>query len=328
MALLPIFLKAAGRLCLVVGAGSVAGEKIATLRKAGLKLRVVAPRVADEVRALAGAGEIELRERAFRPADLDGAALAIAATDVPQVNAEVCALAGEHGILANSVDDIPNCYFFFGSIVERGDLQIAISTGGQSPALAQRLRREIDAGLPSDLGPWLERTGALRREVLAAMPAGEPRRLLLHQLAQREVCGSPLCPTRMIAQRAARGAKAGTVYLVGAGPGDPELLTVKAVRLLETASVILHDDRVSPAVLELGAQAERIDVGKPCGVLSIALHEIHALIVGYARQGRSVVWLRSGDLPRSDRGAVQMEALVEAGIPCVVVPGVVRADPF
>jgi uroporphyrin-III C-methyltransferase/precorrin-2 dehydrogenase/sirohydrochlorin ferrochelatase len=325
MSLLPVFLKAAGRLCLVAGAGRVASDKIATLRKAGLKLRVVAPRVAEEVRALAEADEIELRERVFEAADLDGVWLAIAATDVPEVNAEVYRLAGERGILANSVDDIPNCDFFFGSIVERGELQIAISTGGQSPALAQRLRREIDAQLPGDLGPWLDQVGSLRREVLAAMPAGEERRLLLHELAQRETCSSALCPTRQLAQRSRKGAQAGTVYLVGAGPGDPDLLTVKAVRLIESADVILHDDLVSAGVLALGAQAERMSVGKRCGVKLITQEQIHAHMVSLARAGRSVVRLKSGDPMLFGRGAEEMAALTLAGVPFEVVPGISAA---
>lgn len=325
MSLLPVFLKVAGRLCLVVGAGRVAADKIATLRKAGLRLRVVAPRVTGEIRALAAAQALELDERPFAASDLEGVTLAIAATDVPAVNAEVYRLAGERGILANSVDDIPNCDFFFGSIVERGALQIAISTSGQSPALAQQLRREIDAQLPLDLGPWLEQTGQLRRELLATMPAGEERRLLLHRLAGRELCRSALCPTRQLAQRTARGAQPGTVCLVGAGPGDPDLLTVKAVRLIESASVILHDDLVSSAVLALGAQAERINVGKRCGVKRITQEEIHTLLLRAARAGERVVRLKSGDPMLFGRGAEEIAALTEAGIPFEVVPGISAA---
>jgi len=325
MSLLPVFLRMSGRLGLVVGAGHVAAEKIATLRKAGMRLRVVAPQVHAEIRALAAQGELELHERPFAASDLEGVALAIAATNVAEVNAAVYRLAGERGILANSVDDIPNCDFFFGSIVERGQLQIAISTGGQSPALAQRLRREIDGQLAADLGPWLEQTGALRRDVLAALPAGEERRLLLHELAQREICSSSLCATRRVAERGSKGAQAATVYLVGAGPGDPELLTVKAVRLIESADVILHDDLVSAAVLQLGAQAEQINVGKRCGAKSITQEEIHAQMVRHARQGKSVVRLKSGDPMLFGRGAEEMAALTAAEIPFEVVPGISAA---
>ncbi len=163
------------------------------------------------------------------------------------------------------MDDIPNCDFFFGSVVSRGELQIAISTAGESPAFAQRLRCEIDEQLPEDLGPWLEKLGVLRREVLATHPRGEERRLLLHGLAERKICNSALCATRQIAKegRESGRAKEGHVYLVGAGPGDPDLLTVKAVRLIEDADVVLHDDLVPESILGLAkASAEVVNVGK------------------------------------------------------------------
>ncbi|HTW60787.1 MAG TPA: siroheme synthase, partial [Terracidiphilus sp.] len=253
MSLLPVFLKLDNRPGLLVGAGAVALEKIGTLLPTGLRLRVVAPEACAEVRALAAEDKLEWVARPFAPGDLDGQFLVIAATDVPEVNATVHREAAERGIWSNSVDDIPNCDFFFGSVVSRGDLQIAISTAGESPALAQRLRREIHEQLPADLGPWLAELGKLRREVLATHPRGEERRLLLHELAQREICESPLCETRQLARRGWEAALPGTVYLVGAGPGDPDLLTVKAVRLIAAADVILHDDLVASAILDLAA---------------------------------------------------------------------------
>ena len=199
MSLLPIFVKLAGRPCLLVGAGEVALQKIPSLLAAEAHLRVIAPRVKPEIAALANRGSIELVEREFSVSDLNQTFLVIAATDDPAVNAAVYRGAVQRNILCNSVDDPPHCDFYFGSIVSRGDLQIAISTAGESPALAQRLRREIDEQLPEDLGPWLHNLGQLRREVLAARPAGEERKFLLHQLAHREVCDSPDCPARKVA---------------------------------------------------------------------------------------------------------------------------------
>jgi len=199
MSLLPIFLKLEGRRCLLVGAGAVALGKIDSLLKTGLRLRVVAPEARPEIRQLALEGKLEWVQRAFEPADLDGNLLVIAATDSPEVNALVHRGAAERGILSNSVDDIPNCDFFFGSVVNRGDLQIAISTSGQSPAVAQHLRREIDEQLPADLGSWLASLGHLRREVLEAHPSGEARKSLLHLLAHRPVCDSESCPSRQLA---------------------------------------------------------------------------------------------------------------------------------
>jgi siroheme synthase-like protein len=202
MSLLPIFVKLTGRRCLLVGAGAVALQKIPSLLTAETDLRVIAPRVRPEITELAHAGQIELIEREFRESDLDQTFLVIAATDNASVNAGIYQSAVQRNILCNSVDDPPHCDFYFGSVVTRGDLQIAISTAGESPAFAQHLRQEIDEQLPNDLGPWLHNLGSLRRDVLAAYPAGEERKLLLHQLAQRDVCESRECPARKFALEA------------------------------------------------------------------------------------------------------------------------------
>jgi uroporphyrin-III C-methyltransferase / precorrin-2 dehydrogenase / sirohydrochlorin ferrochelatase len=328
MSLLPIFLKLEGRKCLLVGAGTVALEKIGPLLKTGLRLRVIAPEARAEVKELAAEGKIEWVQRKFEAADLDGNFIVIAATDVPEVNATVYREALARGIPCNSVDDIPNCDFFFGSVVSRGDLQIAISTAGESPAVAQRLRREIDEQLPEDLRPWLAKLGELRREVLATHPRSEERRLLLHELAQREICESALCATKQLARtgRKAVRAVAGSVYLVGAGPGDPELLTLKAVRLIESADVILHDDLVPQAILDLAKSGVKaVNVGKRCGAKTITQEEIDALMVEHARANRSVVRLKSGDPLLFGRAAEELAALAEARVPVEIVPGVSAA---
>jgi len=328
MSLLPIFLKLEGRRVLLVGAGNVALEKIGSLLKTGLKLRVVAPQARAEIRNLAAEGKLELVVREFEPSDLDGNYLVIAATDSPEVNTTVYCEAVERDIPGNSVDDIPNCDFFFGSVVSRGDLQIAISTAGESPALAQRLRREIDEQLPEDLGGWLAQLGELRREVLATHPRGEERRLLLHELAQRQICDSALCATKEMARKgsAPPHAVAGHVYLVGAGPGDPDLLTLKAVRMIESAEVILHDDLVPRAVLDLATNAAMIEnVGKRCGLKTITQEEINALMIEHARAGRSVVRLKSGDPLMFGRAAEELGALRDANVPVEIVSGVSAA---
>lgn len=328
MTLLPIFLKLDNRPGLLVGAGTVALEKIGSLLKTGVKLRVIAPDARPEVVALAAEGKLAWVQREFRPTDLDGNFIVIAATDVPEVNATVYREAVARGIACNSVDDIPNCDFFFGSVVSRGDLQIAISTAGESPAVAQRLRREIDEQLPQDLGPWLAQLGELRREVLAVHPRGEERRLLLHELAQRQICDSAHCPARQLARtdREAARAAAGRVALVGAGPGDPDLLTVKAVRLIESADVILHDDLVPSAILNLAPPHAVVEnVGKRCGMKTITQDEINALMIEHARAGRSVVRLKSGDPLLFGRAAEEINALDHAGVPCEIVSGVSAA---
>ena len=183
----------------MVGAGLIGLEKVESLLRCGALIRVVAPHAVAEVQDLSSRGQIEWLARGYEPADVGGCDLVIAATNDREVNRAVFAEASRRRILCNTADDPPLCDFFFASIVQRGDLQIAISTAGQSPALAQRLRREIEAQLPPDLGPWLAELGQLRREVLQAMPAGVERKALLHELAHREVCSLPSCPARNFA---------------------------------------------------------------------------------------------------------------------------------
>ncbi len=201
MSLFPMFLKLTARPCVVVGAGSIAEGKIEGLLQAEAEVTVIAPEALPRVQAWAEAGEIVWHRRAYREGDLQGAFLAVAGTATAEVNRAVYAEANTAGVLCNAVDDPPFCDFYFPSIVKRGELQIAISTAGESPALAQRLRKELNAQLPRDLGEWLMELGRLRREVTAVEPIGEPRKLLLHELAQREVCGFDACPARMHARQ-------------------------------------------------------------------------------------------------------------------------------
>jgi siroheme synthase-like protein len=199
MSLFPMFLKLEGRACLIVGAGRIALEKVESLLPTGATLTVVAPDALPQIQQLAAEDRLRWLQREYDPSDLDNIFVVIAATATPAVNHAVYAEATRRKILCNAVDDPPFCDFYFGSIVRRGDLQIAISTNGDSPALSQRLRLEIDAQLPDDLGEWLAQLGALRREVLARYPAGDARKQLLHTLAQRSLCESEGCPTRQLA---------------------------------------------------------------------------------------------------------------------------------
>jgi precorrin-2 dehydrogenase / sirohydrochlorin ferrochelatase len=200
MDLFPIFLKIAARPCIVIGAGNLAEAKIDSLLAAHAKVTVIAPEARPHVVEMAATGEIEWLRRGYIAGDLSGHFLVVAATDNPAVNRAVFAEAIENDILCNAVDDPPFCDFYFPSVVRRGDLQIAISTAGASPALAQRLRKEINAQLPLDVGDWLTDLGNLRREVTQVEPLNEERKLLLHQLAQREVCGYEACPSRLLAR--------------------------------------------------------------------------------------------------------------------------------
>jgi len=200
MPLFPIFLKLTARPCTVIGAGKLAESKIESLLAANARITVIAPKANDRITALADAGEISLHLRQYKNGDLANQFLAVAATDNPAVNRAVFAEAEANGVLINAVDDPPFCDFYFPSVVRRGDLQVAISTAGHSPALAQRLRKEINELLPLDTGDWLTELGNLRREVLAAEPLNESRNQLLHTLASREVCSYDACPSRTLAR--------------------------------------------------------------------------------------------------------------------------------
>jgi len=204
VSLFPIFLKLTGRSCIVIGGGDIAASKIDSLRAAEARVTVIAPAASARIAEMAELGEIVWHRREYKRGDLAGQFLAVAATNDAAVNRAVFADAEAAGILINAVDDPPFCDFYFPSVVRRGDLQIAISTAGASPALAQRLRKEIDALLPLDAGEWLAELGNLRREILQREPSNEARRELLHQLASRDLCGFEGCPTRALARRHAQ----------------------------------------------------------------------------------------------------------------------------
>jgi uroporphyrin-III C-methyltransferase / precorrin-2 dehydrogenase / sirohydrochlorin ferrochelatase len=329
MSLLPIFLKLDGRPGLLVGGGNVALEKLNTLLTTGLRLRVIAPQAKPEVQQLAAEGRIEWVPRAFDAADLDGNFFVIAATNDPDVNAAIYRESIRRGILVNSVDDPPHCDFYFGSVVRRGDLQVAISTSGESPAVAQQLRHEIDEQLPQDLGPWLEQIGRLRREILATHPAGEDRKSLLHRIAKRKFLTSnpqPSYQEKAAPTHSSEIVETGTVFLVGAGPGDPDLLTVKALRLIQAADVILHDDLVPRGIVDLARpDAQIVNVGKRCGTKTITQEEIQELMISYARDYSTIIRLKSGDPLIFARAAEEMAALQKADVPFEVVPGITAA---
>ncbi len=312
--LFPAFIKLAGRPCVVVGAGSVAATKITSLLECGARVTVIAPRATDSIQQLAASRRIHWLPRRFVPNDLARAFLAIAATADASVDRAVFLAAQQRGILSNSVDDPPNCDFYFPAVVRRGPLQIAISTSGESPALAQRLRRELDHALGPQLGQRIERIGEIRREILKTMPATEERKLLLHQLA----CG--------IGDMSEVRGVTGTVHFIGAGPGDPELLTLKAHRVLRCADLMLHDDLVSAEIVALGAKnAQVVNVGKRCGRKRITQDEINQRMIGAARQGFDVVRLKSGDPSIFGRLGEEVDALDAAGVPFEIVPGVTAA---
>jgi uroporphyrin-III C-methyltransferase/precorrin-2 dehydrogenase/sirohydrochlorin ferrochelatase len=331
MSLFPIFVKLQGRPVLVVGGGKIAAGKIAGLLQAQARARVIAPQINSQVSAWVDAGEVEWSAKEFAPADLQDASLAIAATSIPAVNAAVFRAAEDRGILCNAVDDIANCHFYYGSIVQRGDLQIAISTNGKSPALAQRLRKELEQQYPAEYAAWLDSLGDAREKLRASSDPKEKfeeNKANLHRLASLEMF------SRFARSQARESAATksgyrgpGTVYLVGAGPGDPELLTVKATRLLAAADIVLHDSLVSAEILNLiSPRAEIIDVGKRAGRKLLTQDEINSLLVSYAESRTTVVRLKGGDPSMFGRAGEELEALRRANITHEVVPGISAAQ--
>lgn len=343
--LFPAFIKLADCPCLVVGAGAIAEAKIGSLLDAGGRVTVVAPRATQAVVELSSSGRIAWIPREFLPGDLEGIFLVVAATSIHAVNRSVYREAQSRGILCNAVDDPPNCDFYFPAVVRRGALQIAISTSGESPALAQRLRQELDNSLDDSLGDWVRQLGALRRDILAAHPSLQERRERLHQLASDAALRSWKAAKARTEGSVAHGSRPpgeeaiveprgkamkpifpGTVYLVGAGPGDPELLTRKAYALLQRADVVLHDNLVPLAIVSLAnPHAKILNVGKRCGKEGITQAEINVLMIDEARLGNSVVRLKSGDPAVFGRLAEETDALAGANISYEVVPGITAA---
>lgn len=329
MDLLPMFLSLRQCTVLLVGAGKIAQDKAEILLRTGAFLRVVAPEATPQMQAWSRDGSVKWHARVFRNEDLEGCTLAIAATGCKEVNAQVCRAAKAMGILANSVDDPENCAFFFGATLRRGPLQIAISTSGESPAFGQLLRDQLHEQLAGDLGENILALGEQRRDILRTQPSGPARTALLKRLARRSWRDARFgfgAENASLQNEVLREEASGTVYLVGAGPGDPDLLTVKALRILQSAEVILHDDLVSAEILALAARdAVLIPVGKRCGTKSITQEEIHALMIHHAHTHRVVVRLKSGDPMLFGRAAEEMGALRRARIRYQIVPGITTA---
>ena len=315
MSLFPIFVKLDGRRVLLVGAGPVGESKVAGLLAAGAMVTVVAPTATSRIAELAQNGALNWHRRPFVPADLVDMTLVVAA--VPKATAsEIYAEARRRGVLCNSVDDIENCDFYYPAVVNRGDLQIAISTAGQSPALAQRLRLELEQQFGPEYADWVAQLGASRRDLFTAGMDPEARKRQLHELARE----GPVPPGPVLRRE-------GHVYLIGAGPGDPELLTLKALRLLARADIVLHDDLLTPEILELIPPTARIEsVGKRHGERQVAQQDINRRLCEYGSSGHTVIRLKGGDGAIFGRASEEMDALRAAGVPFSIVPGVTAAS--
>jgi uroporphyrin-III C-methyltransferase/precorrin-2 dehydrogenase/sirohydrochlorin ferrochelatase len=329
---LPLFVDVANRRCLLVGAGEVARRRLKLLLDAGAFVVVVAPNIDEEVRTQC-AGRGEIRQRRFEPDDVVGTVLAIAATDDPIVNRQVYESATRHNVLVNTVDDAALSSAIFPSIVDRSPVIIAVSTGGRSPTLARRVRALIEARVPARLGKAAESLGRWRKRISAAIPAVNARRrfwddVLDGPAAAAMYDGNVDLADSLIEARLRNwgGKPLGSVSLVGAGPGDPGLLTLKALQCLERADVIFYDNLVSADVVAMARRdARRVYVGKKRAFTAVRQESINEMLVEAARAGDRVVRLKGGDPFIFGRGGEEIETLAEQGIPFEVVPGITAA---
>tara|TARA_Y100001933_G_scaffold202313_1_gene204126 strand:+ start:1697 stop:3067 length:1371 start_codon:yes stop_codon:yes gene_type:complete len=332
---LPLFLEIRDRPCLLVGGGEIARRKLELLLRAGARVEIVAPELAPETRALADEHGLVVRQRRFEDGDADGRYLIVAATDDGSVNAQVFEAGSRRATLVNSVDQPGISSAIFPALVDRSPVQIAISTGGGSPTLARLVRSWIEARLPARLGALAGFIRDRRQRVKQALPTIPARQRLWHRVITGDVAervyrgdeaGAGQAFDAALAAAAEERPAPGLVALVGAGPGDPELLTLKALRLLQEADVVLYDNLVNRDILDYARRdAEKVYVGKRRQFHGIRQEGINALLVEHARAGRNVVRLKGGDPFIFGRGGEEIETLAAEGLGCVVVPGITAA---
>jgi uroporphyrin-III C-methyltransferase/precorrin-2 dehydrogenase/sirohydrochlorin ferrochelatase len=330
------FLDLRGKPAVVVGGGEVAAQKAEALLRSGARVTAIAPELGARLAELTLLGAVRHEPKRFAPGDLVGAEIAIAATDDPSINEAVSAAARSLHVPVNVADNPALCSFIMPSVVDRPPLQIAISTAGASPVLARKLRRMIEALLPAAFGRLAALAARFRKASRETIPDPVQRRRFWEGVMDGPVAEMVLSGREQAAaqalERALEGGAAsesapGMVYLVGGGPGSPDLLTLRALRILQQAEVVLYDNLVAPAILDLvRREAERIYVGKEADRHALRQEEINALMVRLAREGRRVLRLKGGDPFIFGRGGEEIESLAANGIPFEVVPGITAAS--
>ena len=333
----PIFLALHGSSALVVGGGAVALRKTRQLLEAGCGVGVVAPRCEPEFQPWIEQRRVCWRALCFEPEMVIGHRLVIAATNDPDLNRLVAASAKRFGVLVNVVDDPALCDFIVPAVVDRSPLVVAVGTCGSAPILARQVRAQLEAMLPHALGRLADFMGQWRAQVRRNVSGREPRRHLWERVARGLVAehlfAGRISDAHRLMARMVEGAggdsepPAGEVYIVGAGPGDPELLTLRALRLMQQCDVALYDRLVPEEILALVRRdADRIDVGKRGGERGWSQERIHQAMIRRARDGKRVLRLKGGDPLIFGRGGEEMEALAAAGVAYQVVPGITAAS--
>lgn len=298
-------------------------------------ISVIAPELTATLVEWRDAGYLVHVPAAFEPAQISGVALAIAATDDAAVNRQVAQAAREHGVLVNVVDAPALCTFVMPSIVDRSPVIVAISSGGNAPVLARLLRARLETMIPAAYGRLAALAGEFRDAVKARFPSMQERRIFWENVFVGPIGESMMCGRESAARKALEqalegkrdAANRGEVYLVGGGPGDPDLLTFRALRLMQQCDVVVYDKLVSQEVMALVRNdAERIYVGKACDCHTLPQEEINALLARLAQSGKRVLRLKGGDPFIFGRGGEEIETLMEQGVPFQVVPGITAAN--
>jgi uroporphyrin-III C-methyltransferase/precorrin-2 dehydrogenase/sirohydrochlorin ferrochelatase len=333
---LPIFIQVKQRPCLVVGGGPVAARKVALLRKAEGDVTVVSPELCNELTDLAEAGKIQHKAKAFAAEDMDNCDLVIAATNQREVNEQVSELARQQRLPVNVVDNPDLCSFIMPSIIDRSPVVIAVSTGGASPVLARLIRTKLEGIIPAAYGKLAALVDGFRGKVKAAFPNVESRRgfwekILEGRVAELVFAGNEPEARKLLQKAVDEHSELpdipGEVFLVGAGPGDPDLLTFRALRLMQQADVVVYDRLVSPAIMDLVRRdAEIVYVGKERDKHTMQQENINQLLVRLAKAGKRVLRLKGGDPFIFGRGGEEIEELAQQGIAFQIVPGITAAN--
>ena len=334
MDIFPISLKLQQQPCLIVGGGHIAYRKAVLLHKAGAVIHVIAPDIDANLLQLVEESQGQYIQ-ALYPAQiqLNDYRLVIAATDDYAVNTQVFEDCEALKILVNSVDDPPHCRFMVPAIVDRSPLVISVASNGTSPVLSRQIRTQLETSIPHGMGKLAEYSGKWRAAVKAKISNPDERRVFWEDLyaspLKEQVFHDNLVEADRLIEQALLEWKTpkGEVYLVGAGPGDPELLTLKALRLMQQADVVIYDRLVSPAIMELCRRdATKIYVGKARSNHAVPQEGINALLVEYASKGQRVCRLKGGDPFIFGRGGEEIQELFAAGVPFQVVPGITAAS--
>ena len=334
MDIFPISLKLQQQPCLIVGGGHIAYRKAVLLAKAGAVIHVIAPEIEANLLEIVKACQGQYVQSPFSPdIPLRNYRLVIAATNDKATNIQVFEACEAEKILVNSVDDPPHCRFMVPAIIDRSPLVVSIATNGTSPVLSRQIRTQLEASIPHGMGKLADFSGKWRAAVKAKIENPDERRIFWEDLyaspLKEQVFNDNIAEAnRLIEQALIEWKKPkGEVYLVGAGPGDPELLTLKALRLMQQADVIIYDRLVSPPILDLCRRdAEKIYVGKARSNHSVPQDGINALLVEYAAQGKRVCRLKGGDPFIFGRGGEEIQELFAAGVAFQVVPGITAAS--